>query len=282
MSADLILWLQQHLPGLAPLMRAWTRLGSLDGYLLLAPPLYWWLGVRAMVPLYLALLLNFPLNTALKHLFGTVRPYAVDPRIANLAPAGDGTGPAFPSGHAQGSVLFWGYLGIRWRRLLPLSLVLIAGVVFSRLYLGVHWPIDLLGGAAVGLLLLGLALRLPGDLSPWGPLLGLLGLLSLGVGLLPWAEMGKAAGALAGLFWGHWGERRTVRFRPHPHPLRRLLLVVLGVVGVFALRLGLKAPLNALLPHPWGDAARYGAIVLWILWGTPALGRPLGWAEREG
>lgn len=67
---------------------------------------------------------------------------------------------SFPSGHATMSVIIYGYLAVssarelppRWRWL-PYALggVLIAGIAFSRLYLGAHWPSDVLGGLAMGL-----------------------------------------------------------------------------------------------------------------------------------
>lgn len=69
---------------------------------------------------------------------------------------------AFPSGHAGGSMVFWGLLGSfiaqeappkkRWRiySLLSLPVLLIA---LSRVYLGVHWLSDILGGLLWGLVI---------------------------------------------------------------------------------------------------------------------------------
>jgi membrane-associated phospholipid phosphatase len=86
---------------------------------------------------------------------GRHRPIFADPIIPAL------TGPSFPSGHAMNTVLFYGlvlYLilpGLKsgWRVLAVLDgLLILAVVTYSRLYMGAHYPTDILGGFAFGLL----------------------------------------------------------------------------------------------------------------------------------
>ena len=77
---------------------------------------------------------------------------------------------SFPSGHASFAALFGGFLiylvwqrcGHPWLRygLAGGLLLLILLVGFSRLYLGVHWPSDVVGGYLYGGVALALALRL--------------------------------------------------------------------------------------------------------------------------
>ncbi|MFZ3062739.1 MAG: phosphatase PAP2 family protein [Actinomycetota bacterium] len=79
------------------------------------------------------------------------------------------TGFSFPSGHALLATVFYGMIAFilytrarsKVSRILVVSstaaLVLLIG--FSRLYLGVHWPSDVLGGYIVGLLWLFLSIR---------------------------------------------------------------------------------------------------------------------------
>ena len=87
-------------------------------------------------------------NLVLKPLIGRVRPFAVHPVELLIAPPGDAS---FPSGHtacsfaAAGAVWFAGY-----RRAGAAAFVLAAVIAFSRLYLYVHWPTDVLGGAVLG------------------------------------------------------------------------------------------------------------------------------------
>ncbi|HEY2938439.1 MAG TPA: phosphatase PAP2 family protein [Gaiellaceae bacterium] len=72
--------------------------------------------------------------------------------------------PAFPSGHAAtafacATVTAWAAPRLR----IP-AFVLAAGIAWSRVYVGVHWPLDVLGGAALGVLVSIVLLRLAGAL----------------------------------------------------------------------------------------------------------------------
>ncbi|MCX6019214.1 MAG: phosphatase PAP2 family protein [Chloroflexi bacterium] len=63
---------------------------------------------------------------------------------------------SYPSGHAGSAVVAWGCLTIvAWRTrartlVLVIAVLLIAGTSFGRVYLGVHWPSDVLGGLLLG------------------------------------------------------------------------------------------------------------------------------------
>ncbi len=87
------------------------------------------------------------MNAYLKALFGLPRPPAVYHKV--FPPLTDS---GFPSGHAQTSTAFWSGLTLVLRGgWLPLGIVLTALVALSRVYLGVHFVGDVLGGAAIGL-----------------------------------------------------------------------------------------------------------------------------------
>jgi undecaprenyl-diphosphatase len=66
---------------------------------------------------------------------------------------------SFPSGHAATSFAAATMLSFAFPRFAPALVVLAAAVAFSRVYVGVHYPLDVIGGAALGALI-ATALRL--------------------------------------------------------------------------------------------------------------------------
>lgn len=104
---------------------------------------------------------------------GRVRPCAALPNVHALAFAAP-TDPSFPSGHAAGAACFAAFLSVivvrsgwpRWARATAVGALgaFAAGVAVSRVYLGVHFPLDVGAGAALGATLgVGFGLRAP----PW-------------------------------------------------------------------------------------------------------------------
>jgi undecaprenyl-diphosphatase len=59
-------------------------------------------------------------------------------------------GWSFPSGHATTAFAGAVALSYLWRRAAPLFFLLAAAIAFSRVYVGVHYPGDVLAGAALG------------------------------------------------------------------------------------------------------------------------------------
>ena len=87
-------------------------------------------------------------NIVLKPLIGRVRPFLVNTAVELLtAPPADAS---FPSGHTAASFAAVFALRASGSPLWKPALVLAAGIAFSRLYLYVHWPTDVLGGILVG------------------------------------------------------------------------------------------------------------------------------------
>ena len=92
------------------------------------------------------------LNFWLKNIFSRARPELWEHII-------DVNFYSFPSGHAMISLVIYGFIGYwlassfkRWRiSIISFTSFLIAAIGLSRLYLGVHWPTDVIAGYAAGL-----------------------------------------------------------------------------------------------------------------------------------
>jgi undecaprenyl-diphosphatase len=88
------------------------------------------------------------LTLGLKPLIDRPRPFETH---ADVDPLLGGTlGSSLPSGHAATSFAGAVVLGAVYRRGLPYFLLLAVAIAYSRVYLGVHYPFDVIAGAAIG------------------------------------------------------------------------------------------------------------------------------------
>ena len=149
----LIQALQDQAAWLAVPMQFFSFIGRPVFYLLVVAILYWCWDPRLGLRLGLLLGISGGLNEALKVAFHLPRPYWVSPEVRAL-----GSHPSFglPSAHAQGAVTFWGLVAVdarrKWLSLFAIALIFLIGA--SRVVLGVHFPVDVIAGWAVGIVVL--------------------------------------------------------------------------------------------------------------------------------
>lgn len=114
--------------------------------------MYWCINKKYGQKLLFALIPNIVINTGIKEFVKAPRPIGTA-GLESLR-VSTATGYSFPSGHTQTATTFWTSLIIIFRQkwMYILGSVMILGVGVSRLYLGVHWPIDVICGWIFGII----------------------------------------------------------------------------------------------------------------------------------
>lgn len=147
-------------------MQVFSFLGSEDFFMLVLPALYWSVNAVLGLRVGVILLVGSSLNDMLKLALHAPRPYWYSTKIQAFASE---TAFGLPSGHSNSAVGVWGMLASqakkRWAWGIAIFLILMIGI--SRMYLGVHFPTDVLLGWLTGAVILWLVLRLWDPVSAW-------------------------------------------------------------------------------------------------------------------
>lgn len=151
MQLAFLAWLQTwRFSVLDYIFLAFTLLGLEYFYLLAISIMYWCIDRKASFRIGFIFILSMFINDTIKIFFHAPRPSG--PGLQPLFSWTAG-GYSFPSGHAQGAATFWGGIArISGKRpLIWMAAAMIFLISFSRLYLGVHYPVDVLVGIIIGL-----------------------------------------------------------------------------------------------------------------------------------
>lgn len=276
-GVDVVVWMQQASPSLDGLFKALTFFGSEEFYLLLLPFVYWCVDRVLGIRLIVLLLSSAAINTVAKIAAAQPRPFQYDARVKPITTE---TTYGFPSGHTQSTTSVWGFLGRRERRwwFWALAIVMVIGVGTSRIYLGVHFPTDVLGGLVIGLIVLWLFVKL------WPPIEGWLRSLALPAQLAFTAlvpllllivsrddEVVTGVGTMVGIGVGIALERRVVRFSTSGTIADKALRLAVGLVVIVGIWAGLRSLFAGLEPAVLLRLLRYFLVGAWASLGAPWL-----------
>lgn len=286
-------------PWLDTVMAAITHLGEETVFMVAALFVFWCVSKRHG---YYLLAIGFAgtvLNQFLKLLFRIPRPWVLDSDFTIVESArAQATGYSFPSGHSQNAIgTFGGIARFTRRKWVRVAAIVVAVLVpLSRMYLGVHTPLDV-GVAAVIAVALVFALyplmeRSDSRHGVMGAVLAVM--LALAVGYLLFVSLypfpadvdevnlahgvenaWKLLGATVGMLVGWWLDVRFIHFDTRAVWYVQLIKLVGGLALLLGIRAALKAPLAAALGAGVGGAVRYGVMVLFAAAVWPMVFAPL-------
>jgi membrane-associated phospholipid phosphatase len=317
-SINLILTLQNLSQWLISIMRAFTFMGYEEFYLLVIPAIYWCFDSSLGARLTIMLVATSSINETLKMVFHSPRPFWISSQVDPMSPD---TNFGIPSGHAQNAVSIWGVLAAalkrRWAWVIYIAVAVLIGL--SRLFTGMHFPVDILIGWIIGIILLIIFLGLDQPVTQWVKqqttrgkttliigismvilLFGNLAIWNLNGWILPaeWIDTARLSGgaipepisrnpitSTAGVFLGLGvglvllGQHGG--FNPKGTLWKRSLRYLLGIIGTLAIWAGLKAV------FPSGEEfvpqalryLRYAALGIWVAVGAPLLFLKLNLAQ---
>ena len=143
-------WLQAAFGQFDGLLRLVSALGRFEMYLVLVLLIYWCVDKMRGKHLAYLLIVGGTVVAVLKHLLRPPRPFWLNPELA-LGEFGEGYG--FPSGQTFFAVVMFAFICI-WlthnRFVVGGSIFFVLLTILSRLYLGDHFPHDVLGGVLIG------------------------------------------------------------------------------------------------------------------------------------
>ena len=258
-----------------------TRMGEETIFIVVGIICFWCISKKHGYYILSVGFLGTVLNQFLKLSFRIPRPEKLSPGFTIVESAREAAeGYSFPSGHTQTAVGLFGCIAntVRRRWVTALCIALSLLVAFSRMYLGVHTPLD------VGVSLI-IALVLVFGIHPLlmraietrrGMLLFFCGLLALSLAFLLYVLLFpfpadidphnytsklktayKILGCVLGIFGAYLIEDRYIRFDTRASLPVQAMKFVLGLIPLLGIKEGLRVPLAFLFGEALGGGVRY-------------------------
>lgn len=244
METNVIEWIQSiNTPALDTFFIGVTMLGEEYFYIILLSFFYWCINKDVVKYLVFVLTFSSVLNGALKEVINTPRPFeSLDIRALRVETA---HGSSFPSGHTQTVAAFYSALAIRlktkWFWLV--AVVIMVLVAISRVYLGVHWPKDVIVALFLGVLVAWGIHRLfvaEKDRGVTWPYVMITGVVLVSLFFLHSETYIKAACAFLGFIVGIIVEENYITFDVRASLGIQFLKFIIGIVLTLAIFEGLK------------------------------------------
>ena len=265
-----------------------THLGEELPFLVLAVLFFWCINKREGYYILICGLIGTLCNQVAKLACRIPRPWVLDPTLEVVGDAKiEATGYSFPSGHTQNIASTFGSIAAynrksRW--VTVVCVIIIVLVAFSRMYLGVHTPLDVVVSLLFALLLvLGLRPVFSSDesFSRYMPFV-VGGSVVLSVAFLIYAALSGGdstldpanyesalknactlVGCTAGLILVYTVDEKYIRFETNAVWYAQVIKAVLGFAGLLLIKEGLRAPLEFIcFGNIWvARAIRYFTVV---------------------
>ena len=230
--------------------------------------LYWCVNKEKGKRLAWFVLFGSASNGLVKNIVRMPRPYEVG--VGKPLRVETATSYSFPSGHTQSVTSFWtgSMLILKTKASVILGSVMIILTALSRLYLGVHWPMDVLGAIGFGVIFVYFANQMmdeKGTFHKWHVLGS--SILCLVLLILPVDEdFYNAGAALWGLCLGVFLEQQYVKFEVSSELKINLKRLGVGLLGVVLIYIGISKG----LPHLKGvSMIKNALVILWVALGAP-------------
>lgn len=277
-------------PALDGFMVTITELGGEAAFLAIAIIMFWCVDKLQGYYILSVGFVGTLTNQFLKILLRVPRPWVLDPTLKPLEQSiPEATGFSFPSGHTQSAVGNFGGIALVTKNKIVKAVCLFLAIVvpFSRMYVGVHTPLDVIVSVVIAVALLfilrPLIFKHDGKLIPYILLIMTAFNIAymLYVMLFPFPadidperlESARESaftllGALSGFFVVYFVDKKWLHFPVKAVWWAQIIKCVVGLVLVLAVKSGLSAPLAALLTEYPGRTVRYFlvAIVAGIVW----------------
>lgn len=163
---QIILFLQSLGEWLTQPMTFFSFLGTENFFLLVLPVLYWCVDSAIGARVGAMLIFSNWLNGTIKMALHAPRPFWYDSNVKALSTE---TSFGLPSGHSMSAAALWGLMANQFKKrwFTVICILVIFGIGFSRLYLGMHFISDVVAGWLLGWLLLSIYIKYETKVLDW-------------------------------------------------------------------------------------------------------------------